>query len=59
MDGKFDFILPDKDLSEKLGVNYASGVTPTDEEYDDIIFLGKTNYEDEVIDKYLNMLTGT
>ena len=37
VDGKFDFILLDEDLSKKLGVNYASGVTPTDEEYDTMI----------------------
>ena len=32
VDGKFDFILPDKDLIKNLGVKYDSNVTPTDEE---------------------------
>ena len=59
VDSKFDFILPNEYLRKIIGINYAIGVTPTDEEYDDIIFLGQTNYEDKVIDKYLNMLTWT
>ena len=36
MDGKFDFVL----LGKNLGVDYASSVKPTDEEYDDIIVEG-------------------
>ena len=28
VDGNFDFILPDDDLSNNLGVNYNIGVTP-------------------------------
>ena len=30
LDDKFDYILPGKDLSKNLGVNYDSGVTSTD-----------------------------
>ena len=41
MDGKFDLILPNKDLRKNLGVNYASGVTPTDEEYNEMIVKGQ------------------
>ena len=37
VDGKFDLILTDKDLSKNIGVNYASGIIPTDEDYDDMI----------------------
>ena len=37
MDGKFDLILPDKDISKKLVVNYDISVTPTYEEYYDMI----------------------
>ena len=55
LDGKFDFILTDKDLSKNLGVNYTICGTPTDEDYDDMMFEGRTDDEDEVIDKYLNM----
>ena len=55
VDGKFDFILPGKDLSKNLGVNYDSGNMPTDEEYNVMIVKGRINYEDELIDKYLNM----
>ena len=51
----FDFVLPYKGLRGNLGVNCASGVTPTDEEYDDMIVKGRQNYKDEVIDKYLNV----
>ena len=54
-DDKFDYILPGKDLSKNLGVNYSSGVTPTDEDCGDMIFKGRPNEEDEVIDNYLNM----
>ena len=32
VDGKFYFILRNKDISENPGVNYSSGVAPTDEE---------------------------
>ena len=55
VDGNFDFILTGEDLSKKLGVNYDRNVTPTDEEYGDMIVKGWNNEEDEVIDKYLNM----
>ena len=55
MDGKFDFILPYEVLIKNLGVNYASGVMPTYEEYDAVIVEGGPNGEDEVIDKNLNM----
>ena len=37
LDGKFDFILTDKDLSKNIGVNYDSGIITTDEDYDDMI----------------------
>ena len=30
VDGKFDFILSDEDISKNLGASYASSVTPTD-----------------------------
>ena len=49
VDDKFDFILPDKDLSKNLGVSYAICVMPTDEEYYDMIVKGRPNYEDEVV----------
>ena len=55
MDDKFDFILPIKDISKNLGIKYASGFTPTDEDHDDKIVKGQPNDEDDVIDKYLNM----
>ena len=55
MDGKFDSILLDRDISKNLGVNYANDVTPTDEEYDKIIVEKRPNDDDEVIDNYLNM----
>ena len=55
MDIKFDFILPDDGIRKNLAVNYDSGFTPTDEEYDDMSVKGRPNNEDEVIDKYLNM----
>ena len=38
VDGKFDFIVQDKDIRKNLGVNYARGVSPKDKEYDDMIF---------------------
>ena len=37
VDGKFDFILTDEDLSKNLGIHCARGGTTMDEEYDDII----------------------
>ena len=55
VDGKFDFILLDEDLSKNPGVKYDSCVTPTDKKYDDMIVGGRPDDEDEVIDKYLNM----
>ena len=55
MDSKFDFILPDEDLSKNLGVHYASGVTTMNEEYDNMISKERPNDKDEVIYKYLNM----
>ena len=55
VDDKFDFILIDEDIRNNLVVNYSRGITPTDEEYYDMIVKGRPNYEDEVIDKYLNM----
>ena len=55
VDGKFDLILTDEDLSGNLGVNYYSGVMPTDDEYDGMVVKGRPNDKDEVIDKYLNM----
>ena len=50
MDGKFDFILPDKDFRKNIGVNYVSDVTPIDEEYDDMIVEGRPNEEEYVGD---------
>ena len=55
VDSKFDFILPDKDISKNIGVNYARIVTPTDKEYDEMIVEGRPNEKYEVIYKYLNM----
>ena len=55
VDGKFDFILPDKDLIKNLGVNYSSGVTPRDEDYDDMIVKRRPIDKEEVVDKYLKM----
>ena len=55
MDGKFDFILLGEDLIKNLGVKYASGVTPKDWKYYDMIVEGRPNDKDEVIDKYLNV----
>ena len=55
MDGNFDFILTGEDLSKKLGVNYDRNVTPTDEEYGDMIAKGQPNNEYEMIDKYLSI----
>ena len=55
VDNKFDFILPDKDISQNLGFDYYSGVTPTYEEYDDMIVKGGPNDEDEVIDNYFKV----
>ena len=40
VDGKFDFIIPDKDLRKNRGVNYYRRVKPTDEEYGDMIVKG-------------------
>ena len=54
MDGKFDFILPDEDFIENLGVIYDISVTPTDEEYNNMIDEGRPEEEEEVIDKYIN-----
>ena len=55
VDVKFDFILPDEDFSRNLGVNYARGVVPTDQEYDEIIVKGQPYDEEDVIDMYLSM----
>ena len=55
LNGKFDFILPDRDISKNLGDKYYSGIKPTDEEYDDMIVNRQTNDQDELIYKYLNM----
>ena len=55
VDGKFDFILPDEDFIENLGVLYDISVTPTDEEYDNMIVEGRPDEKEEVIDKYINM----
>ena len=55
MDSKFNFILLDKDVSGNLGVKYASDVMPTDEEYNEIIFEGRPNDKEEVIDMYISM----
>ena len=55
VDGKFDFIILVEDISENLGVKYTGGVTPTNEEYDEMIVECWTNNEEEVINKYLNM----
>ena len=55
MDGKFDFILPDEDFIENIGVIYDISVTPTDEEYDNMIVEGRPDEKEEVIDKYINM----
>ena len=55
VDDKFYFILTDEDFSKNMGVNYASGVKPTYEEYTDMIVKGRSEEEEEVIDKYLNM----
>ena len=40
VDGNFDFIIPDEDISKNISVNYTSGVTPTDEDYGDIVVKG-------------------
>ena len=53
--GEFDFILLDQYFSKNLGVDYASGITPMDETYDDIIVEGRPENEEEVIYNYLNM----
>ena len=55
VDEKFDFILPEKYLRKNLGVDYSIGVTPTGEQYDDIIVDGRSNDEEQLIDNYLNM----
>ena len=40
VDGMFHFVLPDNYFREKLSVDYASGVTPMDDEYNDMIVKG-------------------
>ena len=55
VNSKFYFVMSDEDLSENLGVYYASGITPKDEEYGDMIVVGRPDDEEAVIDNYLNM----
>ena len=52
VDDKFDFILIDEDIRNNLVVNYSRGITPTDEEYYDMIVEGRPNADDEVITKF-------
>ena len=55
VDGKFDLILLGQNITGNQGVNYESGVAPTDKKYDGMIVEEQPNDEDDVIDKYLNM----
>ena len=46
VDGKYYFILRNKYISENPGVNYSSGVAPTDEEKDDTVVKEQLNEKD-------------